>query len=80
LAIVDLPAPVGPTNANVSPASITRSTSRSTGRPGTYSKVTCSSRISPITGGSSTADTDSATAGSVSSSSRSFRSDACPDW
>ena len=37
--MVDLPAPVSPTNANVSPAGITRSMSRSTGRPGTYSNA-----------------------------------------
>ena len=53
--MVDLPAPVAPTKATVSPGAMVRSTSCSTGTAGSYPNDTWSKRISPRIGGSSTA-------------------------
>ena len=61
---VVLPEPDGPTSARLSPAAISRSTSRSTGRSGSYPNVTPSSEIRPSTGPIGTASGASRIVGS----------------
>jgi hypothetical protein len=78
--MVDFPAPVGPTSANVSPSAIERSTCSSTSASGEYPKVTSWSVILPSMGGSSVASGFSRTDGNVAKSSRSLVVAALPCW
>ncbi len=73
-----LPPPLGPTSATTSPGLISRSMSRSTGSPGVYANVTCSTRIAVENSRTGCACARSAISTGASSSSKARSAAASP--